>query len=165
MKLSSEPENIKDIIDKLQKMFDEDQAMRNSDTWDESIDHRNTERLKSIIDEIGWPTISKVGEKSSNIAWCLAQHADHDLSFQKRCLELMKSVPEGDISKRNIAYLEDRIAVAEGRPQLYGTQFYTNAKGELVPQPIYDFNNINKRRTDMGLETFEEYQKRMLQVD
>lgn len=51
-------------------MHDTDQEMRSRATryesvWDNSVDERNTARLKEIITEIGWPTISKVGEEAS----------------------------------------------------------------------------------------------------
>lgn len=154
------------ILSDLVKMVEVDQTMRNRcrtslDEWDESIDHRNTERMKDIIDEIGWPSISKVGKAGSSNAWLLVQHADHDLDFQKKCLELMKLEAEGEVSKRDIAYLEDRILTGQGMPQSYGTQFYTNSDGQLVPLPIQDPDNVDKRRAVMGLETLTENQKRM----
>lgn len=73
----------------------------------------------------------------------------------------MKSEPEGEVSKRDIAYLEDRIAISDGRPQIYGTQFYKNSDGQLVPQPIEDIVKVDERRKEMGLETLDEYKNRM----
>ena len=147
-------------------MVEVDQSMRNRgidnpDEWDETVDHRNTERLKAIIDEMGWPSISKVGYDGSSNAWLLVQHADHDPEFQKRCLELMKSEPEDEISKRDLAYLEDRITVGDGKPQIYGTQFHTNSDGQLELLPIKDPDNVDKRRKEMGLETLDENRKRI----
>ena len=164
--MEKDPEKFRAIIDELQNMVEEDQAMRNRctnnpDEWDETIDHRNTERLKAIVEEIGWPSTSKVGYEGSSNAWLLVQHADHDPNFQKRCLELMKSEPEGEVAKRDLAYLEDRIATGDGRPQIYGTQFHKNADGQLEPLPIKDQDNVDKRRKEMGLETLKENQKRM----
>lgn len=40
-------------------------AMKNPDQWDDSVDQRNTARLKKIVEEIGWPTIPKVGAEAS----------------------------------------------------------------------------------------------------
>jgi len=154
------------IILELKSLYDRDQAMRlravkNPDLWDDELDLKNTTRLKKIIEEIGWPTISKVGEESSNQAWLLAQHADHDLEFQKKCLELMKAEPESEVSKANIAFLDDRIAVAEKRPQLYGTQFFHNEEGKLIPRPIFEMEKLEERRRERGMETFEEYERMM----
>lgn len=41
------------------------QAMHKSEIWDESIDVKNTQRMKEIVAEIGWPTVSKVGSQGS----------------------------------------------------------------------------------------------------
>lgn len=89
--MEKEPEKFRAIINELQSMVEVDQAMRNRctdnpDEWDETIDHQNTERLKAMVEEIGWPSISKVGYEGSSNAWLLVQHADHDPQFQKNAL-------------------------------------------------------------------------------
>lgn len=138
-----------------------DQAMRFSfqdglGTWDETMDYRHTARMKEIAVEIGWPTIGKVGEEGSTSAWLLAQHADHDPEFQKKCLALMKAEPAGEVARRNIAYLEDRVAVGGGKPQIYGTQFRPGPDDKLEPSPIEDPENVDQRRQVVGLGTLEE---------
>ena len=162
--MEKEPEKFQGIIAELQAMVEVDQAMRNRgidnpNEWNETVDHRNTERLKDIVNEMGWPSISKVGYEGSANAWLLVQHADHDPEFQKRCLKLMKLESEGEVSKRDIAYLEDRIATGDGRSQIYGTQFHTNSDGQPEPLPILDPVNVDKRREEMGLETLYENQR------
>ena len=129
---------------------------------DEKLDQQNTARIKEIIDQMGWPTISKVGKEISEGAWLLVQHADHDVEFQKRCLQLMKEAPEGDVSKIDIAYLEDRVRVNEGKPQLYGTQFYGEGE-DYRPRPIENPEKVDERRQELGLESMEEYKKSLLE--
>jgi hypothetical protein len=63
---------------------------------------------------------------------------DHDVKFQEYCLNLMKNASDGDVLKKQIAYLTDRILVNTGKKQLYGTQFYLNKKGVYGPRPIKD---------------------------
>lgn len=113
--------------EELIEMMDEDQRTGKAHDWKshfEVVRKRNTERLKEIINEYGWPGISLVGEDGSNAAWLLVQHSDHDLEFQKQALELLKqAVEKEDASKRNLAYLIDRVRVHSGQPQLFGTQF------------------------------------------
>jgi hypothetical protein len=130
-------------------------------SWDFSIDQKNTARMKEIINDIGWPTISKVGKLASYKAWLLVQHADHDPKFQAECLELLKNTEPSDVDVRNIAYLEDRVRVNTGRPILYGTQFYNDGNGNFGPREIEDIENLDKRREQMGLESFEEYENNM----
>lgn len=55
-----------------------------------------------------------------------------------------------------MAYLTDRIAVLEGKPQRYGTQFDWDENGELSPNFIDDLALVNQRRQALGLNTLEE---------
>jgi hypothetical protein len=121
------------------------------------IDRRNTARMKEIVARHGWPGIRLVGEDGANAAWLLVQHADQDPVFQKPCLGLMEEAArKGDASKRHLAYLTDRVLVAEKKKQRYGTQLYYQ-NGQLVPQPIEDVANVDKRRAGAGLEPLAEY--------
>ncbi len=162
MNTESTPENkFTAIAEQITAMKEVDQDMReqnlDDDThWDDSIDKNNTEVMRAIIVEIGWPTISKVGEDASFDAWLLVQHADHDPAFQKACLELMKQAGAGEVLPENIAYLEDRVAVNHGQPQVYGTQL-EQKDGKFVPRPTIDSKNVNARRMSIGLGTIEEY--------
>lgn len=127
---------------------------------DNNLDRKNTEKMKEIVVEIGWPSVSKVGQEASSDAWLLVQHADHDVEFQLRCLSLMKELPAGEVSTQNIAFLTDRVRVNKGQPQVYGTQF-KQINGEHVPKDIEDIDNVDKRRESMGLDTLAQNIERM----
>ena len=172
MSSEEESKSFQEIAAELKEMVRLDQEMRNKIKiaraegkdemyyFDASIDLRNTERMKEIIGQIGWPTISLVGENASHDAWLLVQHSDHDTEFQKKCLELMEEAPDGEVNKRNIAYLTDRIAVHSGQPQIYGTQFSTSENGELTMGNVIDPENLDKRRKEVGLNPFADYLER-----
>lgn len=120
-------------------------------------DHANTEWLKGVIAERGWPKISEVGEPASNSAWLLVQHADADPLFQFRALRLMEPlVAQGEVSKQNYAYLYDRVMLKLAGKQRYGTQMQCEG-GRLVPQPLEDVAAVNPLRQEVGLGTVEEY--------
>lgn len=122
-----------------------------------AIDAKSTARMKEIIAKHGWPGKSLVGEDGANTAWLLVQHADRAPAFQKQCLVLLeKAYKTGEASERNFAYLYDRVAVADGKPQRYGTQFRDGK-----PQPIEDEANVDARRKAIGLGTMAEYAKDM----
>jgi hypothetical protein len=155
MSLPDDPTDaFKAIADELMQMSEVDQQMRKSRQWDSSLDVANTQRMKEIVEQIGWPTRSKVRKDASERAWLLVQHADHDHAFQRTCLALMKGQAAGEVSPANIAYLEDRVRVAEGRPQFYGTQFYTDEAGNLDPRPIEDPDHVDERRQAVGLQLY-----------
>ena len=158
MSLPDEPtEAFKAIADEIIEMSKVDQQMRKSGQWDSSIDVGNTQRMKEIVEQMGWPTRSKVGRHASEMAWLLVQHADLDRAFQRTCLDLMKVQSAGEVSPGNIAYLEDRVRLAEGRPQIYGTQFFADEAGKWGPRPIEDPDRVDERRQAVGLQPLSEY--------
>jgi hypothetical protein len=125
----------------------------------QELDRKHTARLKEIVDKYGWPGRSLVGKDGAHDAWLLIQHADHDRTFQKRCLPLIEAAAQKEeASKQDWAYLADRVLVGEGKKQRFGTQFMQQ-NGEYVPQPIEDEANVDKRRADVGLPPLAEYKK------
>ena len=121
------------------------------------VDLRNTERMKEIVAEHGWPTKTLVGSDGSRAAWLLVQHADHDVAFQGTCLLLMKRMLEArQVEGPDVAYLTDRVMVNIGRPQVYGTQFHVQDSNRQ-PRPIRDAKGVDDRRRAMGLNTLKEY--------
>jgi Family of unknown function (DUF6624) len=126
-----------------------------------AIDAENTAWLRTVVRERGWPGRSMVGDQASDAAWLLVQHADRDPGFQRECLVLLQaSVDAGEASARNLAYLVDRVLVAEGKPQRYGTQFTSGPKG-MEPRPIEDPDRVDERRATVGLPSMEEYARLM----
>src|SRR3546814_2120205 len=96
-------------------MLEADQQVRSDmdADWD-AVDVSNQERLAEIFDEHGWPGWSLVGEDGSTAAWAIVQHADLDLDFQRRGLAMLEAaVDAGDASPGDLAYLTDRVLVAE----------------------------------------------------
>lgn len=158
----------------LLKMSDVDQAARHAAIdagfKDPALNERMTEvdkvhtrRLHAIVDDVGWPTTTMVGEDGATAAWLLVQHADLDVDFQERCLKLMEPLAAaGEASKRDLAYLTDRVAVNRGRPQRYGTQ-WNEVNGEYVPQPIEDPERVDERRAAAGLDTLAQNKARMIE--
>jgi hypothetical protein len=121
------------------------------------LHNRNATALNEIIDAIGYPTIDKVGKEASEAAWLVIQHSIGRPDFMKKCAALLeKAVAEKKTDPLNFAYLTDRIAVHEGKPQLYGTQFDWDKNGELSAQPFDDVAQVNQRRKEVGLNTIEE---------
>lgn len=112
----------------------------------ETIHQRNAERLREIIAEIGYPTISKVGEAASNSAWLIVQHAIGEPQFMQDCYQLLLDNIM-DINLANLAYLHDRIQVFKSKPQRYGTQL--SSSGSIYP--VEDKSEINSLRSSMNL--------------
>jgi hypothetical protein len=120
-------------------------------------DHSNTAMLKAIVAEHGWPTIQMVGEEASSAAWLLVQHADDDPAFQLRVLRLMAPLlATGGVSKRDYAYLYDRVMLKISGKQRYGSQARC-VEGKLVALPLEDPDKVDSLRAVVGLGTLADY--------
>lgn len=122
-----------------------------------ALHNKNARVLNEIIDSIGYPTIAKVGKEGSEAAWLVIQHAIEQPEFMKKCAQLLQiAVQENEADPKSLAYLTDRIAVFEGKPQSYGTQFDWDENGNLSANAFDNLIEVNKRRKALGLNTIEE---------
>lgn len=121
-----------------------------------ALHQENAAALGLIIRSIGYPTVDKVGEAGSAAAWLVIQHAIGAPEFMKECArQLAEAVQDGKANPVHLAYLTDRIAIFENRPQRYGTQFDWDIQGQMSPQPFDDLGLVNERRASLGLNTLE----------
>jgi len=119
-------------------------------------DNQNTGWLKTKVAKGGWPRRSAVGPDAARAAWLIAQHADRDPAFQIQALRLMEPlIATNEVSPRDYAFLYDRVFGELRGRQRYGTQMICTA-GKLVPQPIEDAANVDKRRLEVGLPKMRE---------
>ncbi len=161
----------------LSKMYNEDQAPRF--TYDDIIikygrkspqmdslfaflnktDSIHRLKLEEIINKYGFPNKFLVGAEAANQAFIIILHAP--LEYQKKYFKLIEeAVNKGDIDKQSMAYLTDKILTKEGKKQLYGTQLkYSEKTASYEFQPIEDEKNVNSRRSQMGMNSIEEYAK------
>ncbi|MBX3432863.1 MAG: hypothetical protein KF847_06060 [Pirellulales bacterium] len=122
----------------------------------QEIDVDNTAWMKQVIENHGWPTAGLVGKEGAKAAWLLVQHADQDVSFQRQCLDLMTALPKESVSQQELAYLTDRVLLAEGKKQRYGTQFVP-VGGKFKLRPTEDEATLDDRRREAGLPPIAEY--------
>lgn len=159
---------LNDIANEIIAMRDADLALRerlieSGELFDgynaemEALHIRNAEALDSIIDEIGYPTADEVGDEAADAAWLIIQHSISRPEFMRKCAALLgMAVAAGKAEPKHLAYLTDRIAVFEGRPQLYGTQFDWDENGELGPNAVDDPAKVDERRIEIGQGTLAE---------
>ncbi len=126
------------------------------------VDTANTAWLKADVEANGWYRISVHGEAAASAAWLLAQHADRDRAFQRHVLTLLEPlVAEGEVASSNYAYLHDRLAVAENRPQRYGTQGRCVARNAWEPFELEDPARTDVWRNQVEIGSLAEYAAHM----
>lgn len=121
-------------------------------------DRANTAELKGLLTQHGWPRRDELGEEADDAAWLIVQHADQDLPFQKRVLALLDAARrDGGTKPEHYAYLSDRVAVSEKRPQLYGTQGRCLRAGLWEPDPVAEPEALDERRRELGMGPHASY--------
>lgn len=123
----------------------------------EAIHISNSKKLEQIINEFGFPTKSRVGKESATAAWVIVMHSISNPPFMKKVVALLKDPRFTDeVDPKELAYLEDRIRVFEGKSQVFGTQFDWDENNVLSPYPIENVEKVNELRTKLGLLPIEE---------
>jgi hypothetical protein len=133
--------------------------------YNDSIFAANERRLMIVFDKYGFPGYDLVGKAGSNNFWLMVQHCDKNVGFQKEVLKKMKAeLPKRNADPKNFAYLTDRVLLNTSQKQVYGTQLtYDIDSCQAIPKPLMDSLNVNKRRTEIGLEPIESYLNLMSQ--
>ena len=148
MKIYKDPNSDKKKIDSIGKL------MRKKDSI-------NLIKVIKILDEKGWVGKDVVGAQANQTLFLVIQHSD--LKNQQKYLPMMReAVKKGNANPGNLAYLEDRVALREGRRQIYGSQSSKNKMtNKLHISPMIDPDNVDKRRAEVGLGTMAEYAAKM----
>jgi hypothetical protein len=117
----------------------------------EAVHRANAARLRELIGIHGWPGRGRVGPAAAHAAWRIVQHAIGEPEFLRAMLPIVAEDPE--TPRAEVAMLEDRIRVFEGKLQRYGTQFDWNDEGTaLVPMVgVEDAVSVDERRESVGL--------------
>lgn len=120
-------------------------------------DSINLIKIQKILNTYGWPGADIVGDKGDSCIFLVIQHADQET--QEKYLPIMReAVQKGNAKARNLAFLEDRVALRKGERQIYGSQIGPDPEtGEWTGAPLIDPDSVDKRRAEVGLGTLQDY--------
>lgn len=156
----SDDQSYRKKIDEVQKKYGmkskEIQELWKTINLNDSI---NLLKVKAILDKYGWPGPDEVGNQGSTTIFLVIQHAD--LKTQQKYLPVMReAVKKGKAQGSSLALLEDRVAIREGKKQIYGSQIGMDMEtNQYYVQPLDDPDNVDKRRAEVGLQPLAEYVK------
>jgi hypothetical protein len=162
------------IQNQLQKIYAEDQESRSkidytekefgpfSQEYDDLFktiaekDSVNMVQVSKVLDDYGWLGEDEIGELANITLFLVIQHAG--LREQEKYLPMMReAVKDGKAGISELALLEDRVALGQGKKQIYGSQVMRDDMGKLVFAPIEDEEHLNERRARVGLASIEEH--------
>ena len=157
--LESDQEGRKNIDAMVQKYgWESKQVMA---LWKEIqiTDSINLMKVTTILDQYGWLGPDVVGNDGSSALFLVIQHSDQ--KTQEKYLPMMReAVKNGKARAGSLALLEDRVALGQGKKQIYGSQIAMDMqKKTYYVDLMEDPDNVDKRRAEVGLEPLAEYVK------
>jgi hypothetical protein len=116
------------------------------------ISMKNSDYLRGILLKVGWIDVKRFGYGTSNSAFLILQHG-WDVSVMIAALPYLKEdVDRGLMESDTYALLYDRIQLALGLRQRYGTQIATTSRGEIFVLPVEgDPDKVDTFRRQLGL--------------
>ena len=134
----------------------------------ETNDSINLIKTEKIIKKYGYPGKQLVGSELSTAVWYVIQHSKLPI-IEKYFPLMLKAEKNGDLSKKHIAMMKDRMLMYQGKEQIYGTQgagrLFINPETKKEEWtnfiwPIQNPENVNVLRVSMGIKMpIEEYAK------
>lgn len=123
-------------------------------------DSINLIKVKNILDTYGWLGPDVVGGQGNSALFLVIQHSN--LPTQEKYLPMMReAVKNGKARGSSLALLEDRVALGQGKRQIYGSQIGRDPDTQLYyVSPLEDPDNVDKRRAEVGLQPLASYASR-----
>ncbi|WP_430391736.1 DUF6624 domain-containing protein [Dyella sp. 20L07] len=117
-------------------------------------------KLKSLLGNHDWPTVTQVGRDGVDAAGHLVEHATADADFQNQMMRGMRSRIGIDIDAAGYAALNDRVEVSQGKPQEYGTQLALK-DGKVALVPAESIGDATEYRDSIGLSFMDAYLRQL----
>ena len=118
-------------------------------------DSLNVVKVTAILDHYGWPGTDKIGRQESETIFFVIQHANAVVQ-DKYLPTVRQAVKDKMLGPDLLAMLEDRLNLAHGRKQVYGSQLIGMGKDAKL-SPLEDPENVDKRRAEVGLGPLADY--------
>ncbi len=127
--------------------------------WKEinKTDSINLIHVRKILDERGWLGPEIVGEQGNLTLFLVIQHAN--LATQEKYLPMLREATQkGKADKEGLALMEDRVALGQGKKQIYGSQIGVKpGSDEYYLRPMIDPDHVDRRRNEMEMSPIQDY--------
>ncbi|MGQ0828016.1 MAG: DUF6624 domain-containing protein [Bacteroidota bacterium] len=148
-------------LDDIEKKFFDPNSKEVKAHWTiiNKNDSINLVKVKAILDKYGWLGSDVIGSQGNSTLFLVIQHSDK--ATQEKYLPMMReAVKNGKAANSSLALLEDRVALGQGKKQIYGSQIGMNSETQqYYVRPLEDPDNVDKRRAAVGLPPLADYVK------
>ncbi|MEK7069363.1 MAG: DUF6624 domain-containing protein [Patescibacteria group bacterium] len=148
------------ILEKDQKMIRQFRAGKITREEIVANNEENLRYIKTVLTQITFPFLDSFSLEAYQATVLVPLHSG-DIPLMQNVVDVLSKADSKQVVKKDIAYLIDKMRVLQNQPQLYGTQFKKSETGKIVFFEIEDIENIDKRRSEINMETFEEYKKKI----
>ncbi len=120
-------------------------------------DQSNLKVVRHSLDNFGWLSDEEAGVNGNLAQFLVIQHAD--VEVRTHYLPLMREAVKNDNARLiDLALVEDRTALDQKKPQIYGSQIsrdpFTN---EYYVSPLINPDSVDVRRGKVGLQPLKDY--------
>jgi hypothetical protein len=143
----------------LSKLPANDRDAASTAMWAEidQQDAANQSALLVLMPATGWFTADRVGPEGAEAAWNVVQHAIKQPALMKDALARMApAASAGLVDPDDFGRLTDRVAMLDGQPQTYGTQFVCVDHHWQV-YTLIDPDHVDERRHALGMTETQEH--------
>ncbi|MDQ3046244.1 MAG: hypothetical protein M3R27_01755 [Bacteroidota bacterium] len=121
-------------------------------------DSTNLLVVEDLIKKYGWLGKESVGSIGNSTLALVILHSGLDV--QEKYLPVMReAVADGKADPGDLALLEDRVALLKGKKQIYGSVVISFDGKKYYISPMEDPEQVDKRRSEIGLNTMNDYLK------
>lgn len=106
-------------------------------------------QIDRILDAYGYPGKALAGD-ATPIPFYILGFAPATLK-EKHLPKLIMAATRSDIDWKSLAFFIDKLKLAKGEKQLYGTQYFLK-NNEYILYPVEDEAHLKDRRSSVGLE-------------
>lgn len=112
------------------------------------IDTLSFKTVEKILENYSYPSKEVTGE-ATVIPYYILSFAP--TGIREKYLPLLKAAADkGDLEWKSLAFYIDKLELAKGKKQIYGTQYYYK-QNQIVYYPVVDAENLELRRKKVGL--------------
>lgn len=137
-----------------------DQNNRTANQINGQVDRDNQIQVVSILEQCGFPENFVQNTEAVFTVFMVIQHASVKLRHKYFPL-LQKAAAMGALERRDLALMEDRILMDQGKKQKFGSQVrMIGDSGQYEVYPIDNPTQVDARRAEIGLYPMQDYLSR-----